>query len=328
VGCVREIDEAGVMATINDQGTAGQAEVSMAMQQAGIPRVASNVTSDDWDDQNAYPLDASGTGGVFLHPQALIDAGVTDIGIIRVDLPEASALIGLLEDVYAGDAEFVIDAPVPAGTTDYSQFILAAQDAGAGGVQLSIGEQEAVQVIQAGEQLGTDLKFTIGLGTVSHAAVSDFAGIADQMLFTNGFAPATADLPVYDALRADLAASGEELLQPANLRSSPMRSWIGLYALLYMIRDAEMTEFTREGISAMLDEATDVPMLGMFGDEDWTPDTDHPGIYQRAGIDRWSSFEWDSEAENPVEGLEGNFVETGEISFDEVLCDSPFGGPC
>ena len=47
-------------------------------QQAGIPRVASNVTSDDWDDQNAYPLDASGTGGMFLHPQALIDAGVTD----------------------------------------------------------------------------------------------------------------------------------------------------------------------------------------------------------------------------------------------------------
>ena len=31
VGCVREIDEAGVVATVNDQGTAGQAEVSAAM---------------------------------------------------------------------------------------------------------------------------------------------------------------------------------------------------------------------------------------------------------------------------------------------------------
>ena len=28
VGCVREIDDAGVVATVNDQGTAGQAEVS------------------------------------------------------------------------------------------------------------------------------------------------------------------------------------------------------------------------------------------------------------------------------------------------------------
>ena len=31
-----------------------------------------------------------------------------------------------------------------------------------------------------------------------------------------------------------------------------MRSWIGLYALLWMIRDAGMTDFTREGITAML----------------------------------------------------------------------------
>ena len=63
-----------------------------------------------------------------------------------------------------------------------------------------------------------------------------------------------------------------------------MRSWIGLYALLWMIRDAKMTDFTRDGITAMLQQAKDVPMLGMFGDENWTPDLDHPGIYKRAGI--------------------------------------------
>ncbi len=40
LGCVREIDEAGVVATVNDQGTAGQADVSAAMAEAGIPRVA------------------------------------------------------------------------------------------------------------------------------------------------------------------------------------------------------------------------------------------------------------------------------------------------
>ena len=27
------------------------------------------------------------------------------------------------------------------------------------------------------------------------------------------------------------------------------------------------------------------------------------------------------------DGLEGNFVEGSEISFDEVLCGSPFGAP-
>ncbi len=55
---------------------------------------------------------------------------------------------------------------------------------------------------------------------------------AEQMAFLWSFPPATADLPVYDALRSDLAASGEEALQPENLKASPMRSWIGLYGLL------------------------------------------------------------------------------------------------
>ena len=74
---MQELDDAGVVATVNDQGTAGQAEVSAAMAEAGIPRVAANVTNYDWGDPNAYPLDASGTGVTFLLPQALIDAGVT-----------------------------------------------------------------------------------------------------------------------------------------------------------------------------------------------------------------------------------------------------------
>jgi ABC-type branched-subunit amino acid transport system substrate-binding protein len=325
VACAREVDDAGVVATVNDQGTAGQAEVSQAMAEAGIPRIASNVVSEDWGDQNAFPLDGSGTGVTFLLPQALIEEGVSEIGLIRVDLAAASALVGLLEQLYEGDATFPFDVPVPGGTTDFSQFILGAQDAGVGGVSLALGEQEAVQVVRAGQQLGTELLVGASLGTFSHATVTELGDFADQMVFLWSYPPATFDLPVYEALRADLAASGDEALQPENLKASPMRSWIGLYALLWMIRDAGMTEFTREGIKEMVEAATDVPMLDMFGGEDWTPDRDHPGLFQRAGTDRWQVWRWDPEATGP--GVEGNFVAGAEISFDAVLCGSAFGGP-
>jgi ABC-type branched-subunit amino acid transport system substrate-binding protein len=325
LACVRTVDEAGVVATVNDQGTAGQADVSPAMAEAGIPRVASNVTSEDWGDQNAYPLDASGTGVTFLLPQALIEEDVTEIGLIRVDLAAASALVGLLEDLYADEgATFPYDVPVPAGTTDYNQFILGAQDAGVGGVNLALGEQEAIQVVRAGQQLSTDLLIGSSLGTFSQATVAELGDFAEQMVFLWSFAPATFDLPVYEALRQDLAASGQESLQPANLKASPMRSWIGLYALLYMIRDAGMTDFTREGITEMLNQAQDVPMLDMFGGENWTPDADHPGVFSRGGINHWSTWSWDSAGETP-DGLEGNFEEGSEILFDDVLCGSPFG---
>ncbi|MDQ2677731.1 MAG: ABC transporter substrate-binding protein [Actinomycetota bacterium] len=324
VGCVRTIADAGVVVTVNDQGLAAQGDVAEAMVAAGIPRMAGNVAPQDWNDPNSYPIDASGTGVTFLLPQALIDAGKTEIAAIRVGQAEASALIGILEDIYEGDATFTEDIPVPAGTTDFSQFILSAQESGATGATLAVGEQEAVQIVKAGEQLGSDLTLGSSLGTFSHNNIAELGDYAEQMVFAWSFAPPTADLPVYDAMRADLAASGEESLEAVNLKASPVRSWIGLYALLKMIRDADMTEFTSDGIRTMLDAATDVPMLDMFGGDNWTPNESHPGLFSRAGIDRWATYNWDPDAEGE---FDGNFVEASELSFDEVLCGSPFGAP-
>lgn len=327
VACVRTIDQAGVVATVNDQGTAGQGEVSAAMSAAGIPRVASNVVQDDWGDPNAYPMDASGTGVTFLMPETLIAQQVKKIGLIRVDLAAASALVGLMGQLYKKDGvAFPYDVPVPAGTTDYSQFILGAQSANVGGVTLALGEAEATQVVRAGQQLGTDLKIGSSLGSFAHDNVSALGDFAKQMSFVWSFAPATVDIPVYKALRADLASTGEKALQPTNLKASPMRSWIGLYALLKMMRDAELTSFTREGVTQMLRQAKDVPMLGMYGDENWTPNLDHPGLFKRAGMNHWAVYKWDPKA--TAGGFDGNFVEQKGLSWDKAMCGSIFGGPC
>ena len=191
---------------------------------------------------------------------------------------------------------------------------------------LALGEQEAIQVVRAGQQLDTDLKIGASLGSFSRATTADLGDFAKKMAFLWSFAPATMDIPVYKALRADLAASGDKQLQPENLKASPMRSWIGLYALLKMMRDAKMTAFTREGITAMLQQAKDVPMLDMFGGANWTPNANHPGLFSRAGIDQWTVYGWDPNSKTA--GFDGNFVAKSHISFDKTLCDSPFGGPC
>src|SRR5262249_6346656 len=98
--CVKDVDRAGVAATLNDEGTAGIAEVSAAMAAAGIPRIASTVTPIDFGDPNAYPIDASGTGFSFMLPQAMINEHATKIGNIRTDLAAAAALTPLLESIY------------------------------------------------------------------------------------------------------------------------------------------------------------------------------------------------------------------------------------
>lgn len=329
LNCVRELDRAGVVVTVNDQGTAAQAEVAAALKQAGIARFAGNVTNFDWGDENAYPLDASGTGSTFMMPAALISEGVKKIGLIRVDSPGAGALVGLLSSAFKDDgATFPFDTPVPAGTTDFSQFVLAAQNAGVEGVVLALGEQEAVQIIRAAQQLNSKLLIGASLGTFPHSFVSGLGSFAEQMVFVWSYPPATADVPVYDVLRADLAASGDKNLQPENLKASPMRSWIGLYALLKILRDANVRDFTRQNVAGAIKAAKDVPLLGIFGNATWTPDTNHPGLYKRAGLPRWQVWRWDPKAS--FNGAKGNFVPKSTLDFDKVLCGTPLGGqpPC
>src|SRR3546814_11068240 len=79
--------------------------------------------------------------------------------------------------------------------------------------------------------------------TTLFRSMGDFA---EQMVFLWSFPPATADVPVYEALRADLNASGEADIHTENLKATPMQSWIGLYALLQIIRSADLTEFRSE----------------------------------------------------------------------------------
>ena len=67
-------------------------------------------------------------------------------------------------------------------------------------------------------------------------------------------------------------------------------------------------------------------MLGTFGDEDWTPDTDHPRLFKRHGVNHYAAYRFDPDAKAPA-GLQGNFVEIAETSFADVLCGSPFGAP-
>ena len=102
-----------------------------------------------------------------------------------------------LADLYADDgATFPMDTAVPSGTTDYSQFVLTAEEKGVGGVMLAVGEQEAIQVVNAAVQLSSDLKVSSTLGTFPSDAVEEFGDFAEQMVFVNSFPPATAALAV------------------------------------------------------------------------------------------------------------------------------------
>jgi branched-chain amino acid transport system substrate-binding protein len=318
VDCVRTLDEAGVAATINDTTSFGPADVSAAMKAAGIPRFAISPGQDDFPDTNSYPFDAGGTGTSVMMGQALVDAGVSKVAIIRVDAPAAGALKGFYEAIFTDNGiTIVADLPVPGGTTDYSQFILAAQAAGAEGVAMPIGGQEGIQVLRAGQQLDADLFYSGSLGTFPASDMASLGEYANRVILNAVVPPAGADLPIIDQLVADLEVTGEEILQRPNMKSSPMRSWVGLYALLKIVRDSGTDDFSRESITALIEGSGPIDMAGMM--PDWTPKLDHPGIWLRAGGD-YSFWAWDAAAEA--------FAKVSESNWDVTICGTPFGGPC
>ena len=85
-------------------------------------------------------------------------------------------------------------------------------------MELALGEQEAVQIVKAGQQLDTDLLIGSSLGTFSHKNVTELGDFSKQMVFMWAYPPATTDLPVYEALRRRTSRL------PTTRRSSPRTS--------------------------------------------------------------------------------------------------------
>ena len=326
VECVRTLDDAGVSVTLNDTTSVAGKDVSAGYAAAGIPRFALSPGQDDYPDTNSYPFGAGGTGTTLMMPKALITAGLKKIAIIRVDLPAASALLGLFTTLYTKDGvEFVADLPVPAGTTDYSQFIIAAQDAGADGIVMPLGGQEAIQVVNAAKQLGSSIKISGSMGTFPLSDIRSLGDYAANVILNSENTPIYENDDVSAVARADLESTGVAELAGANIKNSPYRSWIGMYALLYILRQAQTEDFSRANIKALIEASGAIPMLGITAD--WTPVTNHPGAWLRLGNGDYRFYQLDPTITDTFDGEPGAFVKIGAADMDELLCGT-LGGPC
>jgi len=274
VDCARQFVDDGLVATVHDTTAANPTGVIETTEPAGLPRIGIAPGSEELSASNSFPIGGGGVGTTITMPAQLAQAGHTKIAMIHVDTPPIQALPPLLEPMLdAYGAELTAMIPVSQGTTDYQQFILAAQDSGATGVMLPLGEAEAVQVIRAAQQQGSDLEFATSLGTFGQADAADLDAFADQVLFNSELPPVTAPLeewPILADVIADLSASGKPELQMDQIKSSSFRSWLSVYALDQVVEQfGNPDDVSREAITAAFESASDVEMFGLI--PPWTP---------------------------------------------------------
>ncbi len=73
-----------------------------------------------------------------------------------------------------------------------------------------------------------------------------------------------------------------------------MHSWIGLYALLKILRTAGTEDFSRANLKALINASGPIDMLGLT--TDWTPNTNNPGTFPRTGNGHYAFWAWDPKA--------------------------------
>ena len=110
---------------------------------------------------------------------------------------------------------------IPPTAVEFTQFVLAAQDAGAEGAVLGLPGNVAAQVIDAIDSLGSDLKFSVSWGTFSQQTVAELPEeIAANMAFTDAVPPASAgssEFPIFDVIIDDFAASEQPNLEAGDI---------------------------------------------------------------------------------------------------------------
>jgi len=272
--CARSFVEDGIVATVHDTTAANPTGVIETTEPAGLPRVGIAPGSEELNAANSYSIGAGGIGTTFMMLPPLANTGHTELALIHVDTPAVQALAGVLQPMLdAHGVELTTMIPVPQGTTDYQQFILAAEDSGATGAMLALGEAEAVQVLGAAQQLATDMEFSTSLGTFGLADAQELGDFGAQIRFNSEVPPATAsteEWPILADVVLDLSASGEPELQRDQIKSSAVRSWLAVFALVQTVEQfGDPDDVSREAITAALESASDVDLHGLA--PAWTP---------------------------------------------------------
>jgi ABC-type branched-subunit amino acid transport system substrate-binding protein len=296
--CARQFaGDSKMVATLNDTTVGGDGKVEPIFEAAGLPRVDISPNTHDLASPVAYAIGGGGVGTTFMMAPPLLQTGHKKLYMIGVDTPTIELIPKIMDPMIKSyGAQFVGLSKVPGGTTDYQQFITAAEDAGADGVMLPLGDNEATQVLRAAQQLGTKLDFSASLGTFGRADIKSFGKFAKQIHFNAELPPITGDAsrwPILPTVIKDLAASGKPDLQKEKIKSSPFRSWVAVYHFkTIMEKFGDPNNVTRQSVTAAMNAAKDVETFGLM--PPWAPNTTQQVLtFNRISNPWYYSVSWD-----------------------------------
>ena len=281
VQCAREMVDANVVATVGDTTTTNSDGVDAVLREAGISRLDLLPSGfADFQSPVAFPMYPGPIGAFAAVAVDLIERGEKAIALIVNDVAAAGAFGAMLEPAItqAGGA-FVETIRVPESATDYSQYVAAAEAAGAAGVLVALNDAQATQFMKTAAQLSAELVFGTTPDAFDAVQMAQLGRPAKNAAFASSFPAPTESLKKWPGLKQFLAdmRAFDSSLTPRKLKTDQVGVWLGVLALV-TVMEGEPT-IDAAGVLHKLETAQDIDLGGLI--PPWTPSRQGPGIFKR-----------------------------------------------
>jgi branched-chain amino acid transport system substrate-binding protein len=281
VECARQMEEEGVVATINDLAYNNPSGVVDVMEAAGIPRIALGPTDlSEFGSSVSYPISAGIIANYIGDALGFAEDGNTKICLVRTDAPTGASFRGFVEPLFtAAGVEIVGDVPLATGATDYAPYVADIQRTGADAALLAIDDTAATQLIAAMAQLNAKIPLGGHPGTFALETLRKYKKSTKGTILAESFPfPSKNNVKAFPGLKqyfADMKASGKDNLQIKNLQTTSFYPWIGVLAFVNLTKDLDT--FTAATVTEALQTVQDVDLLGLT--PPWTPSTPGFGLF-------------------------------------------------
>jgi len=278
VQCAQTMVSDHVVATLEDNTFSSSQQVNSILLAAGIPRVG--ITMFDVSDYaNPDNFDFTG-GGIFSLVsilETLVHNGDKTLSVMLPDTPTAGQTHLLLDPIAASlgvkVANYIL---VSSASGDYSQYVAQAQQGGATGTVLALGNSQLVQVAQAINQLNPKMHFGTGIAGFSLNQLKQLEPFTKNASYS-WWTPGIDDIKNFPGLAQPLAALKANMKGfSVNTNTSiTLSSWLAVHAF-YEVMKAQTGTPTAASVLAAFKAATNIPMNGII--RPWSPGVDQsPG---------------------------------------------------
>jgi ABC-type branched-subunit amino acid transport system substrate-binding protein len=267
-----------VVATLYDNTYSNAAQTQGILSAAGIPRIGlfADATAEYGAKTN---FDFTG-GGVFClvgMMDDLIKKGDKKLTVILPDSPSAGQTHLLFDPIAKAEGAQVVNyVLVSSASGDYSQYVAQAQQNGAQGIVIALGNAQIVQFAEALNQLNPKIDYTTGIAGFSLNQLKTLGQFATKAGFV-WWVPGIDDTKNFPGLKQVLAdiTANEKGASVNNLTGTSVQGWLAVHSF-YEVMKSQTGTPTAASVLGAFQAAKNIPMNGIV--KPWTP-TD----YQNAG---------------------------------------------